>query len=108
MRRNKKTQKEILICFKKAREKTNGKLLFGKPMRVDFSIGERDYSSLSLAAPAPLIRPTSRLYRERDIRDSLRESRSIRESRYLPGHQHPYHHPLTRDLRFLKTNIYLY
>lgn len=73
-----------------AREKTDGKVVYGKPMRVDFSIGERDYSAISYR---------SGLYnRDREIRDT-RELRYSRSNRYID-------HPASnRDHRIPRESI---
>lgn len=80
-----------------ARDKTNGKLLFGKPMRVDFSIGERDYSALTPAIATRVIRP--RLYSDsRDIRD-------FRDTRVSHRYIQP---PTARDLRMPRDSFNSY
>lgn len=73
-----------------AREKTDGITLFGKPIRVDFSIGERDYSALRLPP---------RIYSNpREIRDrtSYRDPRERPSLRYIENNPRD-HHRLPRE-----------
>jgi hypothetical protein len=47
----------------KAKHKTNGKYILTRPVRVDFSIGERDYAKNGIQFPPA---PPSRYHKDRD------------------------------------------
>lgn len=66
-----------------AREKTDGEFIFGKPMRVDYSIGERDFTAMA-----------------------AQQRHTIREPKALPINSH-YTEPNHRDQRMQRGSIYL-